>query len=218
MVLDRAAYGREISRRLSNLSFWWELLVGGLAGAIPWAVRSSVRQDVGMPELTDILLAVGVVLVLETIRRWHARRRARYKLYREAAQRADDLEKEKARQAIELDRQLVADFTQQRIYLITELRDKQGCTAANDYGSFTNWQRAVGKWFGRNEYLAEQLRTRFPNEVGRFLVYGDADLQYAQGATAMETVVNHTKAVITAKADRFSLLTAALEDDVRKQS
>jgi hypothetical protein len=211
MVLTFKDYLRQVSALSGSSAIVWETFVALASGTGPWAVRAYHLREINMPELMDVLIAVVVLAVLEGGRRWFEWRRVGYRIYREVAERADEFEHERDEAAKRRDRELLAYLNEQRIVLIRDLRDSGSATAPNTYSDFTNWQRSVGRWFGRNEYLASQLADRFPTEVNRFLVYGDSDLEFDEGPTQMDTSVNHTKALITAKAGRFSELIASLQ-------
>src|SRR5688572_13924051 len=91
MVLSRAEFSSEVSRRVADSAFWWNLSLGFVAALIPWGVRVWMLADVGGPELYEILIGVGVVVVLEAGRRWRGRSAAAYEIYRETAEIADSL-------------------------------------------------------------------------------------------------------------------------------
>ena len=82
-----------LRRQMGDESFWWPITVGLLSACLPWARRSYVRGDVGLPELTDLLIGVVVVVLLEGGRRYHRRRNASYEVYRHDLSKATETER-----------------------------------------------------------------------------------------------------------------------------
>ena len=109
--------------------------------------------------------------------------------------------------------ELLLYFNEQANEAIVTLRDKQGNAVGEDLGRFRDFVISVGRWAGRNEYLAAKLKKSFPNEVSTFEVYGGDDIQYqAPTGYPIQTLTNHLQAVLTKKVERLRALTTAMQN------
>ena len=96
-----------------------------------------------------------------------------------------------------------------------DIRDKQ-VAAAKNLGGFIRAQRDYGAWYGRNRYIAEQLRDRFPDEAERFIRHGKSDLQFQVVASdEMQTALNHLGALIGVRVEALRALAKTLHENAR---
>lgn len=99
-------------------------------------------------------------------------------------------------------------FTHQAEDAIRDIRDKQGAEVKNLY-DLVRILKVAGRWFGRNEYVAEQVRERYPNEVSEFVLHG-GKLTYPVAINEILNQRNHLQAHITVKVEQLRKLAQAM--------
>jgi hypothetical protein len=116
----------------------------------------------------------------------------------------------------ESDLELAAYLSEQCNEAITQIRDKMGHNVRS-LPQLSAFCKTAGRWFGRNEYVVERVRGRFPVEVDQFVVYGDK-FNVQIGNDQIENQANHLRELITVKVERLRTLSKALSDDARNRN